>query len=148
MTDLIKHLTAGAPTKYKDEYVEQVFKLALLGSTLIEVADFFEVSRQTIIEWQRVHPDFYQSFKDGKVKADSEVAKSLYKRANGYTTYEEKVNVVNGEVVITRIKKEVPPEPKSQAMWLKSRQNEKWGAKAEIDIDDDTGGINIKISYE
>ena len=37
------------PTKYNKEYNMQAYKLALLGATDVELADFFEVNQDTIV---------------------------------------------------------------------------------------------------
>ena len=36
-------MPAGRPSKFKDEYIEQARKLAALGATDQEIADFFEM---------------------------------------------------------------------------------------------------------
>ena len=43
---------SGRPTKYKDEYCEQAYKLCLLGATDKEMADFFQVSLSTLNLWK------------------------------------------------------------------------------------------------
>ena len=40
--------TSGRPTKYKEEYAEQAYKLCLLGAKDKEMADFFQVSLSTL----------------------------------------------------------------------------------------------------
>ena len=62
---------AGRPTKYKEEYNVQAYKLTLLGATDKELADFFEVSYDTIQEWKRIHEAFSYSLKEGKQIADA-----------------------------------------------------------------------------
>lgn len=44
----------GRPTKYKEEYTAQARKLCLLGHTDKDLADFFEVTFQTINNWKQV----------------------------------------------------------------------------------------------
>ncbi|MBL3206262.1 terminase, partial [Klebsiella pneumoniae] len=41
----------GRPSKYKPEFAEQAKKLAVLGATDAQMADFFEVSVSTINLW-------------------------------------------------------------------------------------------------
>lgn len=67
--------------KYQPDYVKQVYKLCLLGATDQELADFFEVDRDTIKNWAKKHLDFAEARRNGKLKADAEVASKLYKRA-------------------------------------------------------------------
>ena len=44
-------MPGGRPTKYKDEYAEQAYKLCLLGATNEDLANFFEVAVSTIDKW-------------------------------------------------------------------------------------------------
>ena len=49
-------------------------------------ADFFDGSEQTINAWKDAHPEFLESLKDGKAKADAEVADKLFRRATATRT--------------------------------------------------------------
>ena len=53
----------GRPTKYKEEYNEQAYKLCLLGHTDAEMAEFFEVDVSTIHRWKIDYPEFCDSIK-------------------------------------------------------------------------------------
>lgn len=149
---------AGRPTEYQDKYVEQVYKLCLLGATDAEIATFFDVEETTINNWKIAHPEFFESIKAGKITADAEVASSLFKRANGYRydeiTYEkigdgESITEV-GEAEIVTIKqdkfkkkvvtKEVSPDVAAQNIWLKNRRGkvaadaQRWADKHETEL--------------
>ena len=43
-----KRKAGGQPTRYRDEYDEQAYKLTLLGAIDKELADFFHVTDRTI----------------------------------------------------------------------------------------------------
>jgi hypothetical protein len=137
---------AGRPSNYKPEYSEQTYKLCLLGATDKELADFFEVSEQTINAWKQKQPEFLESMKRGKVEADSLVAQSLYKQALGYERDEIELKVVSlgnndgSEVQEVPVKKYYPPIPTSGIFWLKNRQRDKWRDKQEIEV---SGEINL-----
>ena len=75
----------GRPTEYKAEYVEQAYKLCLLGHTDRELGGFFGVAETTINNWKLAHPEFFEAIINGKEVADAEVAASLYQRAKGYS---------------------------------------------------------------
>lgn len=98
----------GRPTGYKDEYADSVVKLCLLGATDAEIGDFYGVSEQTINTWKKKHPEFFESIKTGKEKADANVAQSLYQTAIGGNTT-------------------------AQIFWLKNRRKDHWRDKQEID---------------
>lgn len=125
---------AGRPTKYKAEYAEQTYKLCLLGATDKELADFFDTSEQTINAWKEAHPEFLESIKNGKIKADAEVASSLYKRATGYKVDTVKVFQFQGDPIIVPIKEEIAPDTGAAMAWLKNRQSARWRDKQDVDL--------------
>lgn len=135
---------AGRPTKYKKEYNEQTYKLCLLGATDKDLADFFHVTESTINKWKIDHPEFSESIQRGKIKADSEVAESLYKRAIGYSHPEDKIFQYEGEPVIVPTTKHYPPDTAAAFIWLKNRQSGKWRDKHEVEH---SGGIDIQIEF-
>jgi len=136
----------GRPSKYKQEYDEQVYKLCLLGATDKEIGDFFNVTETTINNWKIEFPSFFESIKSGKVEADAIVSESLFKSAKGHAlkeiTYERTdadidtdsedgtdtmFEVWKKKVVV----KEVAPNPTSAIFWLKNRQPKLWRDKPE-----------------
>lgn len=117
------------PTKYKAEFAEQARKLCLLGATDADLADFFEVSEQTINAWKKAHEGFLESLKAGKRLADADVAERLFQRAMGYSHPEEKVFNNQGEIVTHQTTKHYPPDPTSMIFWLKNRDPERWREK-------------------
>ena len=124
----------GRPTKFKDEYCEQATNYCLLGATDKQLADFFGVSEQTINTWKKEHPEFLESIKRGKDRADAEVAQSLFHRATGYSHDEDKIFNNNGEPLIVKTKKFYPPDTVAGIFWLKNRRSEEWRDKKEIDL--------------
>lgn len=126
------------------------------------MADFFEISEATFYNWKNDHPEFLEAIKGGKIKADAEVANSLYRRAIGYAydevTYEkvgpgaDQVEV--GEVGMESIKqdlykkkvvtKEVAPDVAAQNIWLKNRRGkvaqdaQRWADRQELTGPDNT----------
>lgn len=135
----------GRPTKYKEEYNEQAYKLCLLGHTDEELASFFEVDASTIHRWKHDYPDFCESIKKGKVIADAEVSSSLYNRATGMiiktqqamkvknvTFSEGKKESETENIEIAELENEIPPDPTSMIFWLKNRQPDKWREKREV----------------
>lgn len=132
-----------ADTKYKKEYDELAYNYCLLGAIDKQLADFFSVSESTVNKWKLDFPSFSESIKKAKFDADAAVAKSLFKRATGYSTTEEKnesgtvgVNVVNKTTITT---KEIAPDTTAQIFWLKNRQPALWRDKTEqvVTLNDD-----------
>lgn len=152
---------AKANSKYDESFNEIARKLCLLGHTDAELATFFDVSVQTLNNWKKDYPKFFESLNAGKEIADAEVASSFHKRAVGYRYEEvtfEKVIIKDGEGFLTEgdadddgitvdpykkrvVVREVAPDPGAALNWLKNRQPKKWRDKQEIDHT--TGGEKI-----
>lgn len=116
----------GRPSCYTDKYAEQAYKLALLGATDKELADFFGVCEKTINNWKKAFPEFLQSLKRGKIQADAEVAEKLYQRAKGYEHPEVKVFCQEGEIITHEVVKHYPPDTGAAMAWLKNRRKAYW----------------------
>jgi hypothetical protein len=137
----------GRPTSYRPEYTEQARKLCLLGATDRDMADFFEVSESTLNLWKLEFPDFSESLRAGKIKADADVAQKLYDRAMGASWTEQqafKVKVGKGEekVEIVTVRRAAPPDTPAIALWLQNRRPDLWRKRADAppeiaDIPDD-----------
>lgn len=129
--------SGGRPTLYKEEYDRQAHKLALLGATVEEIADFFGVATSTVFLWLTKHESFSEAVKSGRMVADSEVAASLYKRATGFEFTETKQEGVYDELGefrperVTQTQKYTAPETAAAFIWLKNRQPDKWRNKPE-----------------
>lgn len=100
----------GRPTKYKEEYDEQTFHLCLLGATDKDLASAFDVEEQTINNWKKDFPSFFESIKRGKVEADARVANALYEKATGGDTT-------------------------AMIFWLKNRRQSDWRDKQDLNIE-------------
>jgi hypothetical protein len=117
----------GRPSKFKPEFVAQAKKLAELGATDREVAEFFEVEERTLHRWKHDHPEFCQSLKVGKEVADERVEQSLYRRALGYSHDAVKIAVnAAGEVTQVPFVEHYPPDTTAAIFWLKNRKPEEW----------------------
>lgn len=121
------------PTKYKPAYNKQAYKMCLLSATDKQMADFFEVSEVTINAWKKEYPEFLKSLKKGKIKADADVAESLYKRACGYSHSEDKIFCnTDGDVTTVKTVKHYPPDTAAAFIWLKNRAG--WRDKQETEL--------------
>jgi hypothetical protein len=114
------------PSKFKAEFVEQARKLAYLGATDREAADFFGVTEQTINNWKSTNAEFFEALKVGKETADARVEQSLYRRALGYTHDAVKIMTVDGAVVQTPYVEHYPPDTTAAIFWLKNRRADRW----------------------
>lgn len=126
-------MAGGRPSKFKPEYVEQAKRLATLGATDRECAEFFHVSESTLHLWKHTHPEFSEALKVGKEIADDRVEQSLYRRALGYSHDAIKIVTVDKEVLHEPYVEHYPPDTTAAIFWLKNRRPDRWRDKREID---------------
>ena len=122
----------GRPSHWKAEWGEMTFKLALLGYTNKQFAEFFKVSVKVIEDWVVNNRPFFENRNRGRDAADAKVAKSLYERALGYE-YVETFTQYNPEGAVTRTeetKKKIHGDVNACLRWLAMRQRENWAQTA------------------
>jgi hypothetical protein len=134
-------MPAGRPTSYKQEMCEQVFEMALLGLTDVQMAKVLGISEVTFNEYKSEHPEFLKSLTRGKEEADGKVAKAMYKRALGLTI-EEQALTRDGDIVT--LKKELPPDTAAAKHWLANRQRGLWANNGESTIKSDEPLVIIR----
>lgn len=140
--------SVGRPTDYRPEHCRLALMRCLLGATDEELAEFLGISKQTLYNWQRAHPEFLDSVNEGKELADANVAYMAHKRATGYSwqeevpiklkdiTYDDKGKKIREveTVQITLVTKHVPPDPTTIQFWLKNRKHLNWRDRREVEI--------------
>jgi hypothetical protein len=112
--------------KLKDEknnlkIAKRVYELSLLGLGDRELAIAFGKDVTTIDYWKKMRPGFRVAISQGKQEADGKVAKSLYKKATGYTQPDEQIFLYKGEVIKAATIKYYPPDTAAAIFWLKNR---------------------------
>lgn len=134
--------TKGRPTDYRDDYASQAQKLAQLGATDQEVADFFGVDVRTIYRWKHDHEEFCQSLKTGKEVADERVERSLYQKAIGYEQDEVKIFMPASaeKPVYAPYRAKVAPDTTAAIFWLKNRRKADWRDKIDHELSGPDGG--------
>jgi hypothetical protein len=125
----------GRPTKLEDRMIEQVFEMALLGLTDVQMAKVLGIAESTFYDYKANKEGFSEALTRGKEEADGKVAKAMYKRALGLTITEDALTR-DGEVV--QLKKELPPDTAAAKHWLSNRQRALWANNGETTIKTDT----------
>lgn len=133
-------MAGGRPSKYKPEFPQQAAKLCKLGATDKDIAEFFGVHVDTVMEWKAVHPEFSEALKQGKAETDAQVERRLFERAMGYEHPEVDIRVIGGEVVQTPIRKIYPPDTTAAIFWLKNRKPEQWRETKAVELTGKDGG--------
>lgn len=133
----------GRPSSYKPEYANQALKLARLGATDKEMADFFGVAESTLNKWKIDFKELSESLKEGKLLSDAEVADKLFNRALGYSHAAVKIITVGGVVEKVRYIEHYPPDTTACIFWLKNRQPHLWRDKREEGEADKTNAADL-----
>lgn len=122
----------GRDSLYDPSMNEMARKLALLGLTDEEIADFFGVHLNTLKGWKTQYPAFLSSLMEGKTVADANVADSLYRRATGEVVFiEKRVKNDDGGYEIIRLSQQIPADPGAAKLWLTNRRGQNWRDKQE-----------------
>lgn len=142
-------MPGGRPSKFKPEFVDQARKLARLGATDDQIADFFEVGAATLYRWRHEHDEFREALKLGKDELDARVEHSLYHQAMGYEQDAVKIFMPAGvdEPVYAPYKERIAPSTTAAIFWLKNRQPARWRDRQEL-TGKDGGPIEIKSLAE
>lgn len=128
---------------YNEDKVKEAYELsAMFGATEKQLATYWGVSLPTIALWKNTHEDFALALTQGKLKADIEVAKALYRNAVGFE-YEEEVAFNNkGTIIKTMLKKQRLPDAWSEVKWLSLRQKELWSESQRLEVTNTNININ------
>ncbi len=126
--------------------MEQIGKIEMLGLTDKQLADILNVDQRTIDRWKK-DKEFVTVLKRGKLIADNEMIKSLYKSGLGFEYTEIKkegadIGSIEQISKVTKTTKYFPPVPASMIFWLKNRQG--WVDKQEFGGFDDLT-ITVKL---
>lgn len=129
------------PSAFFPEFVEQAQKLAKLGATDMEIADFFEVSVRTIYRWKAENEEFCHALRIAKEEVDARVERSLFHRAIGYESRALKIFCSkDGNVTKVPYRERIAPDTTACIFWLKNRKPGEWRDKQEHEH---TGGITL-----
>jgi hypothetical protein len=123
----------GRPSSYDPDFARQAEKLATLGATDQEIADFFDIDVRTVYRWKHEHEEFCQALKAGKDIADERVERSLYQKAIGYEQDEVKIFMPGGasEPVYAPFRAKIAPDTTAAIFWLKNRRSQEWREKVD-----------------
>ena len=141
----------GAPTKFSKELMPKMRLLYRKGFKDTEVAEILEVTEQTINNWKKKHPDFFESLKDWKYEADVKVERSLYERACGAEVKNIKANWSKTDEAWVEFEETQrhPPDATSMIFWLKNRRPKQWRDKIahEVSPGKDSEGNDVKFNF-
>lgn len=155
----------GRPDSVPNTFeLAKIYGLCLLGLSDTEIAIYCTVDITTFQRWCVDWPKLAGVLREGREDADAEIAKSIFRRGNGYSHSEDVIKTVSGTVrtdknvkiiatsgratvVAIKTTKNYPPDTQAGMYWLNNRQRDRWKNK----IDDDTpvqlpsGPVNINV---
>lgn len=114
--------------------LEEIKAWARDGYTEHDMCKALGVSVPSFIKYKKEQVNLFNALKVNKAIADQTVENSLYMRANGYETQEEKITTnPDGSKKIEITKKKVAPDTTACIFWLKNRKPKEWRDKQEIE---------------
>ncbi len=95
-----------------------------------------DVDQGTLDRWKTRHKEFRIAIQLGKIRADAEIAESLYNRARGMSLPAVKIFQGTPEAgpVIVPHQEHLPPDVGAAKLWLSRRQPERWKERQEVDF--------------
>lgn len=140
---MAKKNNGGRPTRYKKEYARQAkLYCAKAGAIDEDLAELFDVTKQTIQNWKKAHPAFKNALDAGKAVSDDLVEQALYSRAIGATVIETKVGFYEGNATQEEIQRHYPPDVGACMSWLCNRRPEKWKRAPDAETAE---GLNVNL---
>jgi hypothetical protein len=121
---------------------------SIYGSTIEELANYFNVTDGTIQRWMREHPEFYDAVHNQSSSANVRAMQRLYRRAMGFRVGTEKIfyDVKRGKVVRVPTAEYYPPSETAIFFWLKNRMPDKW--KDVKEVNDSSGAPRAADIYQ
>jgi len=137
----------------------QAYKLALLGLTDAQMAGVMGVNFNLINYWRRTKPEFAKALKEGKDKADANVAHAWYQSAIGAERIEPRVLLQrtkeygpDGKILrettkplVFHVKVKDAPNPIACQKWLAIRQRALWTEVQKVDV---SNTVNMQINVQ
>ena len=115
------------------------------GLTDEQIAENIGVSRSTLNDWKKKHPNISDTLKRGKEVIDRHVENALLKRALGYEYIETTKELTDlGLTVTKQVTKQVAPDTTAQIFWLKNRKPKEWRDKKETEV---TGNLSVNNPF-
>lgn len=139
----------GRPTKFKDEYIQLAVNYCRLGALDKDLAEYFDVSVQTIELWNRNNPEFKAATRKGKDEFNVKRAEgALIHAALGYSIEETKVFYDKDMGIVEhKVTKNFPPNTTALTFFLKNRDAARWKDTQTIDMDVDVDKLQKAFGF-
>lgn len=141
-----KKRTPANKTEYsRKTHPKAIRKIALLGLSQEESAEYLGISLSIFRRWLTEYPEFRVAWNEGARVVDADVANALLTSALGYNytknTIKEKESDEFGDSSETTVEDmHVPGNVQAQMFWLANRQRKNWKMK-HVDPEDEAGSV-------
>lgn len=115
----------------------------IFGATDDQLAQVFKVTEQTVNNWKKADPEFFESLKGNKAKADNLVETALFRRATGFMRTRETLDKFGTPVAL---QEEIAPDTTAIIFWLKNRRPEEWRDKQEHEHSGKIESITVNVT--
>jgi len=128
-------MAGGRPTKYREEYCEQLVDFLADGNTYDEFAGHVGVCVDTLHEWESVHPEFSEAKKRARA-----IGLQWWMKQGREGLWTERETIKEGQSITTKERK------LNDRVWALCMKNiYKWSDKVEHKME---GNQEIKLSYD
>jgi hypothetical protein len=138
-SELVEASKLGQTPAYRKEFAD-VARLvcSLYGSSVNELAKFFNCDAHMIASWIKMHPEFDRAVNERATEMNVQVMGRLARRALGFYSATEKIfyDVKRGDVVRVPTKEYHPPSESAIFFWLKNRMPEHWKDVKDVNIEE------------
>ena len=136
LPQIVNNKPTGRPRKYQAKFAEIARAMSFVGASRQEIAEFLNVTPQTLGKWIASQPDLAEAVKAGQY-ATAQVTMKLFQRAMGYDIVETRTEINADGVEVKRIitNKHMHPDIGAIMQWLRNRDPEHWSANPSSDDD-------------
>ena len=119
-------------------------KMCSMGATNADLAEAFQVSADSIVAWQAEYEEFCRACQEGEAAADTQVERSLFRRATGYAYEAEKIVTCHGRPTVMTHRVHVPADVSAGKWWFANRGD----GQARVDLDQLRGEMRPDLLRE
>lgn len=120
--------SVGRPKRITAHLARKIFVLYSYGLTDEQIAETFDIARSTLSDFKKL-PEYSDTIKRAKNRADLAVQNALFHRAIGYSHPEEKVFCHEGKITTYETTKQYAPDTMAAMYWLNNRDEGRWKPK-------------------
>jgi hypothetical protein len=139
-----EHLDRRYEDGYRPEYAYIALGLCWNGATNEKIAEFFDVSVDTLNRWTFKYPDLKRHIDMGRHHADQMVMEALFQSAVGYEVDVEKIFNNDGQITRVDTKEYIAPNVAAQKFWLTNRRPDRWSNREHTELSG-PGGKPIQL---